>query len=249
GKKAALSIDEYLRGEPLSSKEDKRQPEELSAGEVSALKLRFPSENKMPMKELEPKERIKDFREIEQGYSVSEAKEEAGRCLALQIEGCFECGECKTRCTAKAINYEMQDEYVDLNVGSVVFSTGYDLFDPSVQYELGYRKYPNVVTSIEFERILSATGPFQGTLLRLSDLTPPQKIAFIQCVGSRDPSHDRPYCSSVCCTYAIKEAIIAKEHSSIPLDITVFFMDIRTYGKDFDRYYERGKEESGIRFI
>ena len=249
GKKAALSIDEYLRGEPLSSKEDKRQPEELSAGEVSALKLRFPSENKMPMKELEPKERIKDFREVEQGYSVSEAKEEAGRCLASQIEGCFECGECETRCTAKAINYEMQDEYVDLNVGSVVFSAGYDLFDPSVQYELGYRKYPNVVTSIEFERILSATGPFQGTLLRLSDLTPPQKIAFIQCVGSRDPSHDRPYCSSVCCTYAIKEAIIAKEHSSIPLDITVFFMDIRTYGKDFDRYYERGKEESGIRFI
>ncbi|HUX47780.1 MAG TPA: NAD(P)-binding protein [Dehalococcoidia bacterium] len=249
GKKAALSIDEYLQGEPLSSKEDKRQPEELSAGEVSALKLRFPSENKMPMKELEPKERIKDFREIEQGYSVSEAKEEAGRCLAWQIEGCFECGECKTRCTAKAINYEMQDEYVDLNVGSVVFSTGYDLFDPSVQYELGYRKYPNVVTSIEFERILSATGPFQGTLLRLSDLTPPQKIAFIQCVGSRDPSHDRPYCSSVCCTYAIKEAIIAKEHSSIPLDITVFFMDIRTYGKDFDKYYERAKEESGIDFI
>ena len=249
GKKAAISIDEYLRGEPLSSKEDTRQPEELSAGEVAVLKSRFPSKSKMPVPELEPKERIKDFREVEQGYSVSEAKEEAERCLASEIEGCFACHECEARCTAKAIDYEMQDEYVDLNVGAVVFSTGYDLFDPSVQYELGYRKYPNVVTSIEFERILSATGPFQGTLLRLSDLTPPQKIAFIQCVGSRDLKHDRPYCSSVCCTYAIKEAIIAKEHSTIPLDITIFFMDIRTYGKDFDKYYERAKKESGIRFV
>ena len=249
GKKAAISIDEYLRGEPLSSKEDTRQPEELSAGEVAVLKSRFPSKSKMPVPELEPKERIKDFREVEQGYSVSEAKEEAERCLASEIEGCFSCHECEARCTAKAIDYEMQDEYVDLNVGAVVFSTGYDLFDPSVQCELGYRKYPNVVTSIEFERILSATGPFQGTLLRLSDLTPPQKIAFIQCVGSRDLKHDRPYCSSVCCTYAIKEAIIAKEHSTIPLDITIFFMDIRTYGKDFDKYYERAKKESGIRFV
>jgi len=249
GKKAALSIDEYLRGEPLSSKKDKRQPEEISAGEVSILKSRFPTKNRIPIQELEPTKRIKDFREVEQGYSISEAQEEAERCLASQIEGCIGCHECETRCTAKAINYNMQDEYIGLNVGAVVFSTGYELFDPSIQYELGYRKYPNVVTSIEFERILSATGPFQGTLLRLSDLTPPQKIAFIQCVGSRDPSHDRPYCSSVCCTYAIKEAIIAKEHSTIPLDITIFFMDIRTYGKDFDKYYERAKKESGIDFV
>jgi homotetrameric NADPH-dependent glutamate synthase len=249
GKRAALSIDEYLRGEPLSSKEEKRQPEELSAEEVSALKSCFPSQSKVPMKESDPKERIRDSREVEQGYSISEAQAEAERCLATQIEGCIDCHECERRCTAKAINYEMQDEYVDLNVGAVVLSTGYDLFDPSVQYELGYRKYPNVVTSLEFERILSATGPFQGTLLRLSDLTPPQKIAFIQCVGSRDPSHNRPYCSSVCCTYAIKEAIIAKEHSTVPLDITIFFMDIRTHGKDFDKYYERAKKESGIDFV
>ncbi|GAI05906.1 unnamed protein product, partial [marine sediment metagenome] len=112
---------------------------------------------------------------------------------------------------------------------------------------LGYTRSPNVVTSLEFERILSASGPFQGTLLRPSDLTPPQKMAFIQCVGSRD-AHN-PYCSSVCCTYAIKEAIIAKEHSTVPLDVTIFFMDMRTYGKDFDRYYDRAKEKSQVQFV
>jgi homotetrameric NADPH-dependent glutamate synthase len=249
GKRAARSIDEYLKGEPLSSKEDRRRPEELSAEEVAALKQRFPLKDRVLMKESDPGERITNFAEVEQGYSIPEAKEEAERCLAPQIEGCFQCHECEERCTAKAIDYEMQDEYVDLSVGAVVFAAGYDLFDPSVQYELGYRKYPNVVDSLEFERILSATGPYQGTLLRPSDLTPPQKIAFIQCVGSRDPKHDRPYCSSVCCTYAIKEAMIAKEHSTIPLDITVFFMDIRTHGKDFDKYYERAKGASGIDFV
>ncbi len=249
GKKAALSIGEYVRGEPLSPKDNKRQPANLSAEEVAMLKLRFPSRNRVISKELEPGERIRNFREVEQGYCISEAKEEAERCLASQIEGCFQCYECEERCTARAINYEMRDEDVDLNVGAIVFTPGYDLFDPSVQYELGYRKYPNVVDSIEFERILSATGPFQGTLLRPSDLTPPRRIAFIQCVGSRDPSHGKPYCSSVCCTYAIKEAIIAKEHSTSPLDITIFFMDIRTHGKDFDKYYERAKEESRIDFV
>jgi heterodisulfide reductase subunit A-like polyferredoxin len=249
GKKAACSIDEYLRGEPLSSKTEVRRPGELGEEELAGLRRRLPAKDRVTMRESDPAERIKDFSEVEQGYSVAEAREEAERCLASQIEGCFQCNECETRCTAKAINYDMQDEYLDLNVGAVVLTPGYDLFDPSVQYELGYRKYPNVVDSIEFERILSATGPYRGTLLRPSDSTPPRKIAFIQCVGSRDLKHDRPYCSSVCCTYAIKEAMIAKEHSATPLDITIFFMDIRTHGKDFDKYYERAKKESGIEFV
>ncbi|MFU8797002.1 MAG: NAD(P)-binding protein, partial [Dehalococcoidia bacterium] len=213
GKKAARSIDEYIKGEPLTCKEEKRQPEELNTEEIARLKMALPGRSRVPMSEADPAARITDFREVEQGYSVSEAKEEARRCLASTIEGCFQCHECEERCTAKAINYDMEDEYLDLNVGAVVFTPGYELYDPSSQYELGYRKYANVVDSLEFERILSATGPYKGTLLRPSDLTPPQKIAFIQCVGSRDPRHNRPYCSSVCCTYAIKEAMIAKEHS------------------------------------
>jgi heterodisulfide reductase subunit A len=143
----------------------------------------------------------------------------------------------------------MKDTFEEVKVGAIVFAGGYECYNPRELYELGYGRLPNVVTSIEFERILSATGPYQGVLQRLSDGAHPEKIAFIQCVGSRDAKHNRPYCSSVCCTYAIKEAMIAKEHSTVPLDITIFFMDLRTYGKDFDRYYERAKEEIGVRFV
>ncbi|MCJ7687051.1 MAG: FAD-dependent oxidoreductase, partial [Desulfobacteraceae bacterium] len=110
--------------------------------------------------------------------------------------------------------------------------------------------YPNVVTSMEFERILSATGPYQGHLQRPSDGKAPDKIAWLQCVGSRDINRcDHSYCSSVCCMYAVKEAVIAKEHSEHDLDAAIFFMDMRTYGKDFERYYDRAKDEQGVRFI
>jgi heterodisulfide reductase subunit A len=159
-----------------------------------------------------------------------------------------ECGICQEVCPAGAIDYEQEDEIVEIDVGSVILSPGFDEFDPSALVNYGYRKYPNVVTSIEFERMLSASGPFQGELVRCSDRQPPRRIAWIQCVGSRDKSLGRAYCSSVCCTYAIKEAIIAGEHVPFELERTIFFMDIRTQGKDFDRFYERGKE-AGIDFV
>jgi len=107
-----------------------------------------------------------------------------------------------------------------------------------------------VVTSLEFERILSASGPYQGHLMRPYDREEPKRIAWLQCVGSRDVNHcDNPYCSAVCCMYAIKEAVIAKEHSHEPLETTIFFMDMRTYGKDFEKYYNRAKDEHGVRFM
>jgi heterodisulfide reductase subunit A len=113
-----------------------------------------------------------------------------------------------------------------------------------------YGKHPNVVTSIEFERILSASGPFQGHMIRPSDHKEPKKIAWLQCVGSRNVQHcDNGYCSAVCCMYAIKEAIVANEHSAEPLDTAIFFMDMRTYGKDFEKYYNRAKNDYGVRFI
>lgn len=127
---------------------------------------------------------------------------------------------------------------------------GTDVFDPAGLDTYSYAEYPNVVTSMEFERILSATGPYGGHIYRPSDLKEPQKIAWLQCIGSRDMNRcDHPYCSSVCCMYAIKEAVIAKEHSKDDLDAAIFFMDMRTYGKDFEKYYNRAKEEDGVRFI
>ncbi|MEW6669791.1 MAG: FAD-dependent oxidoreductase [Thermodesulfobacteriota bacterium] len=167
----------------------------------------------------------------------------------LKITGRLDCKGCFQVCEAKAVLLEDEPKEEELEVGAILFAPGYELFDPSVQYELGYRRFPNVVTSLEFERILSASGPFKGVLLRPSDLTAPRRMAFIQCVGSRDEKHGRPYCSSVCCTYAIKEAMIAKEHSTVPLDIDIFFMDLRTYGKDFDKYYDRAKDEIGVGFV
>jgi len=158
------------------------------------------------------------------------------------------CRACEKFCPAGAIDFNQVDQTIKVAVGAIVLCPGFDEFDPGPLFNYGYRKYPNVVTSIEFERMLSASGPYQGELKRPSDGKPPERIAWIQCIGSRDESVNRGYCSSVCCTYAIKEAIIAKEHVPLELEESIFFMDIRTQGKDFDKFYERGKEE-GIEFI
>jgi heterodisulfide reductase subunit A len=160
------------------------------------------------------------------------------------------CRACEKFCPTGAINFEENEEKLTLNVGSVILSTGFDAFDPSRFDTYKYASCPNVVTSMEFERILSATGPYHGHLSRPSDNNEPKKIGFLQCVGSRDMNNcDHSYCSSVCCMYAIKEAVVAKEHAEHDVDTAVFFMDIRTYGKDFERYYERAEKELGVRFI
>jgi heterodisulfide reductase subunit A len=157
-----------------------------------------------------------------------------------------ECKICQEVCEADAIKFEQEEKQIKLNVGAVVLSPGFELFDVQSKEDLGYGHYPNVVTSIEFERIMSTTGPHLGHILRPSDDKEPQNIAFIQCVGSRDCERD--YCSSVCCMYATKEAIIAKEHTSGDLQCDIFFMDLRAYSKGFDEYYQKGKE-LGIEYI
>ncbi|MGA1841032.1 MAG: FAD-dependent oxidoreductase [bacterium] len=159
------------------------------------------------------------------------------------------CQICKKTCQADAINYEQKIEHLSLHVGAIILASGYDLFDARIKPGYGYGQFRNVITSLEFERILSASGPFQGHLVRLSDHKEPKKIAFIQCVGSRDTSCKIEYCSSVCCTYAIKEAVIAKEHSKNSLETAIFYMDMRTFGKGFDPYFDRAQDEYGVRFI
>jgi heterodisulfide reductase subunit A len=157
-----------------------------------------------------------------------------------------ECKICAEVCEADAIDYEQEEKKINLNVGAVVLSPGFDLFDAKIKEDLGYGHYQNVVTSIEFERILSSTGPYLGHVLRPGDQKEPKKIGFIQCVGSRDCERD--YCSSVCCMYATKEAIIAKEHAGEDLECDIYIMDMRAFSKGFDEYYEKGKE-LGINYI
>ena len=166
----------------------------------------------------------------------------------IDREQCIGCGLCERVCLAKAINYGDHLSKEKIEVGSVILAPGYEVFDARLRPEFGYGVYPNVVTSIEFERLLSATGPHRGHLLRPSDGTIPERIAFIQCVGSRDTTCGNDYCSSVCCMYATKEAIIAKEHVHF-VKPTIFYMDVRAHGKGFDAYYERAKSEYGVRFI
>lgn len=164
-------------------------------------------------------------------------------CVRLKYNAC---GICDVVCEAKAIRYDQKEETTQLNVGAVILSPGYDIFEPKANNDFGYGRYPNVITSLQFERILSPSGPYEGKVLRPSDLQPPRRIAFIQCVGSRD--YERDYCSAVCCMYATKEAIIAKEHAGEDLQCDIFFMDIRAFSKGFEAYYETARK-LGVNYI
>jgi heterodisulfide reductase subunit A-like polyferredoxin len=242
GKKAAESIHRYLNGMDLKEGREKDWSYEQPDIEDEPLKPR------VGMKNLSLNDRRGNFREIALGFGEDGARKEAERCLKCGI--CSECYQCVEACLAEAIDHSMVPRERMVEVGAIVLAPGFSPFDPSAFDTYNYIKHPNVVTSMEFERILSASGPFEGHLVRPSDHKEPKKIAWLQCVGSRDINHcDHNYCSAVCCMYAIKESVIAKEHSDSELDTAIFFMDMRTYGKDFEKYYMRAEEERGVRFI
>jgi len=160
------------------------------------------------------------------------------------------CRACEKFCPTGAVNFDDTEEKMTLRVGSIILAPGFKTFDPTLYETYHYGDYPNVLTSLEFERILSPTGPYLGELRRPSDQKEPKRIAWIQCVGSRDVNRcDHGYCSAVCCMYAVKQAIIAKEHGPGSPDITIFYMDMRTFGKDYEIYYNKAVEEYGIRFV
>ena len=161
---------------------------------------------------------------------------------------CVKCGLCQRICQLEAIDFDQQPELINLKVGAIVVATGFEIFDAEKKSEYGYGRYSNVITSLELERLLNASGPTAGHITRLSDGRIPKKVAFIQCVGSRDERVGNPYCSRVCCMYAIKNAILLKEHVH-DVDVAVFYMDIRAYGKGFEEFYQRAKDEFNVRFI
>ena len=241
GKKAAISIDRWLNHEDLRIGREWEGPyhTEYMVDTTGVLMQR-----QVHMQALDPKTRGRTFAEVHVGYTVEEAVAEAKRCLACGI--CCDCHLCETACEADAIDYTQREKAVELNVGAAILAPGYEIFDARLKKDLGYGRFPNVVTSLEFERILSASGPYSGHVLRPFDRKEPKRIAFLQCVGSRDSEHD--YCSSVCCMYATKEAIMAKEHLGEGLQCDIFFMDLRAFGKGFEQYYHRA-EELGVRYI
>lgn len=158
------------------------------------------------------------------------------------------CRACEKYCPSKAIDFEQQSEIVEVGVGAVILSPGFKVFDARLKGEYGYGRYANVLTSLDYERILSAGGPFGGHIQRPSDGKEPKKIAWVQCVGSRDASVGCEYCSYVCCMYATKQALISREHDK-QIETAIFFIDMRAQGKGFDRYYERARGRGGVRYI
>jgi heterodisulfide reductase subunit A-like polyferredoxin len=245
GRQGAISIDRYLKGMDLKEgRESLLKP--IQEGNWNPLP-RGPSRQPRVATPILPEEEwVKGFKEIHQGFTEEEAKAEASRCLNCGV--CSECLQCVAACQAGAFLHGEQPQSIELGVGALVLAPGFKAFDPSCCENYHYGKFPNIVTSLEFERLLSAAGPFGGHLIRPSDHQEPKRIAWLQCVGSRDAQH-HPCCSSVCCMYALKQAVIAREHRKGDLAATIFFMDMRTHGKEFEKYYERAKSEQGVRLI
>ena len=248
GKRAARNIALYLEGKelPKSGEEDR-----LEGSDWNPVPENIEPRPRMSIPTREFTSLKNDFEEVNLTVDNETATKEAERCL--DCGECCECFECVKACGPGAVNLQTHaqtDETLEVGVGSVILAPGFEPFDPSVHDTYGYTKNPNVITSMEFERILSATGPTMGHVARPSDHKDPKKIAWLMCVGSRDMHEGaKGYCSSVCCTYAIKQAVIAKEHVGKDLDTAIFYIDIRTHGKDFEKYYNRARDEAGVRFI
>lgn len=244
GKRAAYAIDALFRGQSFG--ENPRSPAPLALPWGTA---RNPGEQP---RRLEVAKRLLGFSEVVSGYTEEEARKEAARCLSCG--GCAECLRCVEACQRGAIRHGDEPRLRQLEVGAIIYAQGTEVFRPKeVLRELGLGRCPNVITSLDFERILNASGPTKGQVVRPSDGKVPRRIAFVQCVGSRDVQRGHSYCSSVCCMYAIKEALVAQEHlrvegDSAPFEVTIFLIDMRAFGKDFERYYERAKAQ-GIRFV
>ena len=245
GKIAAESIERFLLGKDILENrfEDTLRPlpeEFLPILDRMEKKLRAYPE------ELSPSDRWMNFEEVEKGFTEEQALAEAERCLNCSL--CSECQRCVETCKQQAIDHSMQARTITLDVGAVILTPGFEEFDASLKGEFGYGRYGNVVTSVQYERMLSASGPFEGHVIRLSDGREARRIAWIQCVGSRDSTCGNGYCSSICCMMATKQALVTGDHVDM-LDGTIFFMDIRAHGKDFDQYYERARAKDNIHYI
>ncbi|UCC13134.1 MAG: 4Fe-4S binding protein [candidate division WOR-3 bacterium] len=182
----------------------------------------------------------KGYDEVELGFDKESAAKEADRCLNCAI--CCECQQCEEVCEPDAIAHDMNDKILEYDVGALVVATGFDIYEPERLKEYGYGTIPDVVTSLQFERLLSASGPTAGDVKRPSDGTVPKRVVFIQCAGSRDKENHLEYCSKICCMYTAKHALLYKHrvHEGEPI---IFYIDVRTAGKGYEEFYNRVTDE------
>jgi heterodisulfide reductase subunit A len=243
GQKAAKSITRYLKGEELRAVNARKTPEKLSEKEVTELTAKYPRLKRITMPEVNVEDRVTNFGEVAIGYSPEDAMAEASRCLAGQIEGCIQCGECERRCEVGAINHTSRDEIIEREYDGIVLAPGFDLYDPSEKKEYGYGTLEGVIMGMEFERISSVTGPTGGDILIKGKI--PKRFFFIQCVGSRDRQSGARYCSRVCCMYTAKHVNIIMDRIKNP-EIYVSYIDVRAYGKGYEEFYKTTQERGTI---
>jgi heterodisulfide reductase subunit A len=244
GKQAAKSIDRFIKGKSLEEGREKNwdyvKPEDLSKAQ--------PTKRERPAR-LPLKERNGNFREIIGSLTEEQVQREVRRCLECAV--CSECYQCVDACMPKAIDHEMEAETLELDVGSIVVATGFDLMDPTPMTQYGYGRHRNVFTSFEFERLSNATGPTAGKLLIRDDNNQftkvPKSVAILHCIGSRDNNHHE-YCSRVCCMYALKFAHLLKDKCGHDTEIYNFYIDMRCFGKGYEEFYKKVQAE-GVRMI
>jgi heterodisulfide reductase subunit A len=240
GKRAAVSIDRFLQGRDLKEGRD----EDIT--KASDIQVTIPAGTKKTprsaMPELKVAERRSNFREVTLGFTKEMAIAEAKRCLSCAV--CSECRQCETVCLPKCINHDMKEEDLELDVGAILLATGHDFFHAALLPQYNYGRFPNIIESMEFERLCSASGPTGGKVT-LADSRTPESVAIIHCVGSRD-SHANSYCSRLCCMHAMKQAHLVKEKTGA--QVYELYIDIRASGKGYEEFYERVQRE-GVLFI
>ena len=244
GKRGAFYIDRFLKGEEVKGIDFDSKLPAVNKGEVLKRDKNISTKLPVEKKERPVKERIKDFDECELTFTEEEARYSASRCL--DCGNCRECHQCIDACPADAIDFTQKREELSAKVKTVILAQGFNLFPPECKIEYGYNKYKNVIHSMEMDRLLAPTRPFHD-VLRPLDGKKPDNIAYVLCTGSRDKSLNNPICSQICCMYSIKQAQLLM--GALPLaDITIYYIDIRAFGKGFDEFYEQAKA-MGVQFI
>ncbi|MCJ7489283.1 MAG: NAD(P)-binding protein [Thermoplasmata archaeon] len=247
GNKAARYIEKLLNGESIEPEPEEKNEHVITLEDIKARMNGEITKSERVLRQHIPNNKRKtSFEEVEKVFTKEEALKEAARCVSCGP--CSQCEACASVCGPNAIDYNMKDQVVTLNPAAVIVATGFDMWDPTSASEYGYKKYPNVYTAMEYERMINASGPTGGHIVRRSDGEHPKKLAFIQCVGSRNPQVGHPYCCSVCCMHATKEAMLAREHYE-DINSTIFYKDMRACAKGFNEYVERAKSDYGVSYI
>jgi heterodisulfide reductase subunit A-like polyferredoxin len=248
GKRAARAIDNLLRDIPVDEglEPPARSPEPMTEDERLTLRIETDVVPREAMPTLDPKQRSGTFDEVELGFCAEVAMAEAARCLNCGI--CSECHQCEEACDVNAIDLDMAAEDFELDIGAIMVAVGFNEFDATKLGNYGYKRFPNVITSLELERMLNASGPTQGHVIRMSDGKTPKRILFVQCVGARGEG-GRQYCSRFCCMNAVKDSVLIRQHDPGVEEITILYTDLRAFGKGFDDFLQRVLDEDCATYV